>query len=99
MDIKKISRKGKKKFSIHRYILWIKSPYAIVIIVIVAIFSLRPQITGFVVKTEASGPGAEFTDIINVSYTHSNQYNWIPENLGNISYIKLSGWFAGNGSV
>jgi len=75
------------------------APYAIIMIAIIAIFALRPQITGFVVKTEASGPGAEFTDIINVSYTHSNQYNWIPENLGNISYIKLSGWFAGNGSV
>jgi len=74
------------------------TPYVLIALLIIFGISYKSQITGFVTKILPSGE-IEQTEELNLSYNQSNQYQWIPLNIGKITSVKLSGLISGVGTA
>ncbi len=61
------------------------------------IFYFKPGLTGFFAQPNVQNQ--EFSQTLNLNFNESINYEWKPENSGQIGYLKLSGFIRGKGPV
>ncbi|MFH1327209.1 MAG: hypothetical protein ABIH59_03730 [archaeon] len=66
-------------------------------LILVALYYIQPSLTGFATQTQISEN--EFTQTINLQTNQSTIYEWILENQGTLTSIKLDGSITKQGSV
>ncbi len=61
------------------------------------IFYFKPGLTGFFAQPNVQNQ--EFSQTLNINFNESTNYEWKPENFGQLGYLKLSGLIKVKGSV
>ncbi|MBW2976919.1 hypothetical protein KY347_05735, partial [Candidatus Woesearchaeota archaeon] len=60
-----------------------------------AIFFLKPEITGFI----AAEKQFNYSESLDLEFSESSEYVWVPENLGELSSLRISGSYNKEGAV
>ena len=88
-------RESVKLFKAQRPLVKYAIPFAVLLLIIVSLFLLKPSITGHVIF----GKETAYNENLNLKINESGNYMWLVNKSGEIKSISASGSFSGNGTV